>query len=65
MGEVKIIVPPGVNVLCQIKSIMGGVNNKSRGKMDSASPTIVVQGRVVMGEAKITVKGEPAKRLSE
>lgn len=56
MGEVKIIVPPGVNVLCQVKSIMGAVKNNSRGKMDSSAPTIVIQGRVVMGEVKISVR---------
>ena len=56
LGEVKIIVPPGVNVVANVRNILASVKNNSRGKMNPDLPTLVIEGRVILGELKIAVK---------
>lgn len=56
LGEVKIIVPPGINVVSQVRCVLGSVENKSRGKMQPDAPTLVFEGKVILGQATITVR---------
>jgi hypothetical protein len=56
MGEVRIIVPPGLNVVCSLKSLLADVENRAHSMMDPAQKTVVFRGKVVLGEFKIIVK---------
>ncbi len=56
LGASKIIVPPGVNVVSNVKNILGSINNGSQGRMNPDSSTIVIDGKVILGEVTITVK---------
>lgn len=56
LGSSKIIVPPGVNVVSNVKNILGSINNGSQGRMNPDSSTIVIDGKVILGEVTITVK---------
>lgn len=48
-GEVKIIVPPGVNVVVNVKGIAAGIENESRKSIDPNLPTIILEGKVLFG----------------
>ncbi|MCP4756508.1 MAG: DUF1707 domain-containing protein [Proteobacteria bacterium] len=61
LGETRIIVPPGVNVVSNIKNYLGSVDNESQGKLNPDSPTIVFEGKVVLGEVRIAVKEQGEK----
>ena len=56
LGNSKIIVPPGVNVVSHVKNILGSINNESQGRLNPDSPTIVIDGKVILGEVTITVQ---------
>ncbi len=56
LGDSKIIVPPGVNVVSNVKNIMGSVDCGTLGRMNPDSPTIVIEGRVILGEFNVVVK---------
>ena len=56
LGNVKLIVPPGVNVVSNIKNVLGAVKGESYAQMDPNSPTIVIEGWVVLGDVTIKVK---------
>lgn len=56
LGAVKIIVPPGVNVVSNLKSILGAINDRSRGSLNPDLPTIVIGGKVILGEVTIKEK---------
>ena len=56
LGSVKIIVPPEVNVVSNIKNILGDVDSCSQGRMAPDASTIVIEGKVVLGEVKIKVE---------
>ena len=56
LGNVKIIVPPEVNVVANIKNLLGSVDNGSRGKLIPNQPTIVIEGRVTLGELENAVQ---------
>ena len=48
----KVILPPGLNVITKLSNIMGSVtvDNENQGRIDPNSQTIVLEGKVVMGE---------------
>lgn len=56
LGACKIIVPPSVNVIANVKSIMASMDCDSKQKWNPDFPTIVIEGKVVMGEVKMEVK---------
>lgn len=56
MGATRIIVPPTVNVITNVKSIMASMDSDSSQKWNPDFPTLVIEGNVVMGEVKIEVK---------
>jgi uncharacterized protein YjbI with pentapeptide repeats/class 3 adenylate cyclase len=62
LGAVKIIVPPGINVVSNVKNILGAMDSRSQGSMNPDSPTIVIEGKVVLGEVTIQ-KREMAKEI--
>ncbi|MBT4269629.1 MAG: hypothetical protein HOD85_35935 [Deltaproteobacteria bacterium] len=62
LGAVKIIIPPGVNVVSNVKNILGAMDSRSQGSMNPDSPTIVIEGKVVLGEVTIH-KREKAKEI--
>lgn len=55
VGDVKIIVRPGTNVLMQASTILGDSSVKGIGVPDPAMPTVVVSGTCVVGD--ISVRG--------
>ena len=50
LGAVKIVVPPGVNVVSNLKNILSSVQGESYARMDPDSPTIVIDGMVAHTE---------------
>jgi len=58
LSAAKIIVPPGVNVVSNLKNVLGAIKGGNQGRMDPESPTIVIEGKVVLGDVKIVVKGK-------
>ncbi len=56
LGAVKIIVPPEINVVSNVKNILGSIDNRSHARMNPNSPTIVIEGKVMLGEVTVTVK---------
>jgi hypothetical protein len=58
MASVKIIVPPGVRVVCQPSAFMSTVNDETADPppVGSGAPVIRISGPVVMTELKITVR---------
>lgn len=61
LGNVKIIIPPDVNVVSNIKNVLGAVKGESYAPMNPNSPTIVIEGKVVLGDVTIEVK-KPSNR---
>lgn len=64
LSAAKIIVPPGVNVVSNLKNVLGAINGGSQGRMDPESPTIVIEGKCVLGEVNIEVKGKSDQKKS-
>ena len=56
LGASTIIIPAGVNVVSNVKNILGSVDGGSQGRMNPDSPTIVLEGKVILGELNIKVK---------
>lgn len=56
LGNTTFIVPPGVNVVSQVRNIMGSVHGGSQGRLNPDAPTIVIEGKVILGEFSITVQ---------
>ena len=59
-GEVNIIVPPGVNVVSNVKNIVADIDNRSQRSINPDSPTIVIEGKVIFGE--FTIKQKTIKK---
>ncbi len=59
-GEVNIIVPPGVNVVSNVKNIVADIDNRSQRRINPDSPTIVIEGKVIFGE--FTIKQKTIKK---
>lgn len=55
-GEVRVIVPPGVNVISNVLTIAAAAGNKNRTRLDPNAPTIVIEGKVLFGELSIKEK---------
>ena len=60
LGEVNITVPPGVNVISHVKNILADIDNRSQRRVNPDSPTIVIEGEVVLGE--FTIKEKTTKK---
>ena len=60
LGSVKIVIPQGVNVVSNVKNILGDVKviSLNQGRIDPDSPTIVINGQVILGDVKIIAKGK-------
>ena len=56
LGATKIVVPPGVNVVSQVKTILGSVDDESRGRIDPNAATLIIEGTVLLGELTIDVE---------
>ena len=58
MASVKIIVPPGVRVVCQPSAIMSTVDDETADPppVGSGAPVIRISGPVIMTELKISVR---------
>jgi hypothetical protein len=58
MASVKIIVPPGVRVVCQPSAFMSTVNDETDNPppVGSGAPVIRISGPVIMTELKISVR---------
>ena len=59
-GEVNIIVPPGINVISNVKNIVADIDNRSQRRINPDSPTIVIEGEVIFGE--LTIKEKAIKK---
>lgn len=59
-GEVNIIVPPGVNVISNVKNIVADIDDRSQRRIKPDSPTIVIEGEVIFGE--FTIKEKTIKK---
>ncbi len=60
LGEVNIIVPPGVNVISNVKNIVADIDDRSQRRIKPDSPTIVIEGEVIFGE--FTIKEKTIKK---
>ena len=60
LGEVNIIVPPGVNVISNVKNIVADIDDRSQRRIKPDSPTIVIEGEVILGE--FTIKEKTIKK---
>lgn len=56
LGASTIIVPPEVNVVSRIKNMLGSVDSGSQGRMNPDSPTLVIEGKAILGEVRIAVQ---------
>jgi hypothetical protein len=56
VGGLKIIVPPGINVVSNVKAILGSAENDSQRKMNPDAPTLVIEGKVILGEVTIVAQ---------
>ena len=56
LGNVKLIIPPDVNVVVKLKGILSSIDGNSHRRLDPESPTIVIEGKVILGDVKIIVK---------
>lgn len=63
MGELEILLPPGVEVLNQVSVVMGDTRNPSPRPLREGGPRIVLTGKVVMGSLRIR-EGAPGTLLS-
>jgi hypothetical protein len=63
MGEINIIVPPGVNVDNDCMAILGSANNKSDQCEYKNSPTLRITGKVIMGALYIKTPKESLIKL--
>ena len=52
-GGVTIIVPDGMPVKLAASSAFGGVSDNRRNKIDSGSPSLVINGKVAFGGVEI------------
>ncbi len=55
LGNSKIIVPPDVNVVLNVKNVLSSLKNESPRRMNPDSPTIVIDGKVILGEVTISL----------
>jgi hypothetical protein len=56
MGNISLIVPPGVSVTSDVSAIMGNAVNRAHELGRTATPRIYVHGTAFMGEVKILVR---------
>jgi hypothetical protein len=56
LGALKIIVPPAVNLVSNVKAILGAVENDSQGRLNPDAPTLVIEGKVILGEVTMAVQ---------
>lgn len=65
LGNTKIYVPEGVNVVCQSYNIIGSVDNKAPSISNRQAPTIVITGKVVLGSLSISIKRTMKEKFVE
>jgi hypothetical protein len=56
LGASTIIVPPEVNVVSRVKNLLGSVDSGNQGRMNPDSPTLVIEGKAILGEVRIAVQ---------
>ncbi len=62
MGEVKFLLPPGVNVECDGSAIMGSFDDQHASAGDPRAPRVRIKGSAVMGSVQVKTRlpGESA-----
>lgn len=64
LGEVKIVIPEGVNIISNVKTILANCNHRGESQITVNAPTIVIEGKVVLGEVSIEEKSCSPAQLS-
>lgn len=63
LGEVKILIPEGINVISNVKTILAAYSHQRERSINPNTPTIVIEGKVVMGEVTIEEKQQSSTDL--
>jgi hypothetical protein len=64
-GGVKLYVPEGVNTVSKAFCFFGGVDNRTASSSDPDAPTLVLEGLLLFGGARVKLKRTLKQRLVE
>ncbi|GMM85286.1 hypothetical protein CWB73_18900 [Pseudoalteromonas phenolica] len=56
LGSEKILIPEGVNVICEAFCILGNVENKAPSIAPKQAPTIKIKGKLWLGSVDVEIK---------
>ena len=56
LGNIKIYLPEDVNTHTNVNSIVGSIKNSANADYDDGSPTVIIEGKVILGNLDINIK---------